>query len=126
MSHVPCPESTLSCARIWVLLEQIDSAEAARCRSERCPRCGERIHGATCPRKPHALAPGLRDDVRRHSFCSAACRLRKTPSSVRFFGRRFRVAPMFLAACLMILSGNAPVDTASRMWGIPAVAPAVA
>ena len=28
---------------------------------------------------------------------------------------------MFLAASLMILSGSAPVETASRIWGIPAV-----
>jgi len=121
MSHIPFPGSTLSCARIWALLEQIDAAEAARSRSEGCEHCPSRLHSAKYPRKPHALAPGLRDDVRRHSFCCAECRLRKTPPSVRFFGRRFRVAPVFLAASLMILSGSAPVETASRIWGIPAV-----
>ena len=31
------------------------------------------------------------------------------------------MAPVFLAASLMILSGSAPVETASRIWGIPAV-----
>ena len=121
MSHIPFPGSTLSCARIWALLEQIDAAEAARSRSEGCEHCPGRLHSATYPRKPHALAPGLREDVRRHSFCCAACRLRKTPPSVRFFGRRYRVAPVFLAACLTVLGGSAPVETASRIWGIPAV-----
>ena len=121
MSHIPFPGSTLSCARIWALLEQIDATEAARCRSGRCPRCGDRLHSATYPRKPHALAPALREDVRRFSFCCAACRGRTTPPSVRFFGSRFRVAPVFLAACLTVLSGSAPVETASRIWGIPAV-----
>ena len=121
MSHNPFPGATLSCARIWALLERVDAAEADRCRSERCPRCGERLHSATYPRKPHALAPALRDNVRRFSFCCALCRGRTTPPSVRFFGRRFRVAPVFLAASLLILGGSAPVETASRMWGIPAV-----
>ena len=30
MSHIPFPGSTLSCTRIWALLEQIDAAEADR------------------------------------------------------------------------------------------------
>lgn len=121
MSHNSFPGSMLSCARVWALLEKIDAAEADRCRSEGCEHCPGRLHSARYPRKPHALAPGLRDDVRRHSFCCDGCRLRKTPPSVRFFGRRYRVAPVFLAACLMILGGSAPVETASRIWGIPAV-----
>jgi len=121
MSHIPFPGSTLSCARVWAVLERIDAAEAARSRSEGCEHCPGRLHSAKYPRKPHALASGLRDDVRRHSFCCDECRLRKTPPSVRFFDRRYRVAPVFLAACLMILSGSAPVETASRIWGIPAV-----
>lgn len=121
MSHIPFPGSTLSCARIWALLEKIDAAEAARCRSEGCERCPGRLHGATYPRKPHALAHALRDGVRRFSFRCAACRGRTTPPSVRFFDRRYGVAPVFLAACLTVLSGSAPVETASRIWGIPAV-----
>ena len=121
MSHIPFPGSTLSCARIWAVLEQIDAAEAARSRSEGCGHCPGRLYSATYPRKPHALAPGLREDVRRLSFCCSKCRLRKTPPWVRFFGSRFRVAPVLLAACLMFLSGSAPFETASRIWGIPAV-----
>ena len=121
MSHDPFPGSMLSCARIWALLEQIDAAEAARRRSEGCGHCPGRLHSATYPRKPHALAPALRDDVRRFSFCCAVCRCRTTPPSVRFFGRRFRVAPVFLAASLLVLTGSAPLATASRMWGIPEV-----
>ena len=80
---------------------------------------GDRLRSATYPRKPHALAPALRDNVRRFSFCCAGVsRLRTTPPSVRFFGRRFSVAPVFLAASLLILSGSAPVETASRIWGM--------
>ena len=121
MSHNSFPGSMLSCASTWALLEQIDAAEAERCRSEGCEHCGGRLHGARYPRKPHALAPALRDDVRRFSFCCAVCRRRTTPPSVRFFGRRFRVAPVFLAASLLILSGSAPLATASWMSGIPEV-----
>ena len=119
MSHDLFSRSMLSCARTWAFLEAVDAAEADRCRSEGCGDCGGRLHSATYPRKPHALAAELRDDVRRFSFCCAECRQRTTPPSVRFFGRRFRVAPVFLAACLLVLSGSAPVATASRMWGIP-------
>ncbi len=121
MSHNSFPGSMLSCARVWALLEKIDAAEADRRRSEGCEHCGGRLHGARYPRKPHALASALRGDVRRFSFCCSECRSRTTPPSVRFFGRRYRVAPVFLAACLMILGGSAPVETASRIWGIPAV-----
>ena len=121
MSHNLFCCSMLSCARIWAFLEQIDAAEAARCRSERCPRCGDRLHSARYPRKPHALAPALRDDVRRFNFCCDGCRCRTTPPSVRFFGRRFRVAPVFLAASLLVLTGSAPVATISRMSDIPEI-----
>lgn len=121
MSHNSFPGSMLSCARTWALLEKIDAAEAARSRSEGCEHCPGRLHSARYPRKPHALAPALRDGVRRFSFCCDSCRCRTTPPSVRFFGRRFRVAPMFLAASLLVLIGSAPLATASRMWGIPEV-----
>ena len=122
MPYILFSRPMLSCARVWAFLEQIDAAEADRCRSERCSRCGDRLRSATYPRKPHALAPALRDNVRRFSFCCAACRGRTTPPSVRFFGRRFSVAPVFLAASLLILSGSAPFEKASQIWGIPAVA----
>ncbi len=121
MSHIPFPGSTLSCARIWAFLGQVDAAEADRCRAEGCEHCPGRLHSATFPRKPHALAPGLREDVRRFSFCCAACRGRTTPPSMRFFRSRFRVAPVFLAASLTVLGGSVAVEKASSMWGIPAV-----
>ncbi len=119
MSHVSFPGPILSCAHVWPLLERIDAAEAERCRLEGCPHCGGRLHSARYPRKPHALAPALRGDNRRFSFCCAECRSRTTPPSVRFFGRRFRAAPVYLAASLLVLCGSVPLAKASRMSGIP-------
>ena len=70
------------------------------------------------PAQAHGLAPELRDDVRRFSFCCVDCRRRMTPPSVRFFGRRFRVAPLFLLVCALVL-GGARLEAIGRKWGIP-------
>ena len=119
MLHDSFPGSILSCARTWTLLTQIDAMEAERVRSEGCPHCGSCLDSATYPRKPHGLAVSLRDGVLRFSFCCRDCRRRQTPPSVRFFGRRFRVAPVFLAACVVVLEGSTPLAAASRMSGVP-------
>ena len=119
MSHKLFPGSILSDARVWALLKRIDEAEAASCRSAGCPHCGGELHSATYPRKPHGLAPPLRDDARRFSFCCAACRRRVTPPSARFFGRRFRVAPLFLIVSALVLGDPGRVEAVARKWGIP-------
>ena len=121
MSHNFLPSATLSDARVWSFLKRVDEREAERCRSNGCPRCGGDLHGASYPRKPHALAPALREGVRRFSFCCSARRRRTTPPSAHFFGRRFRAAPVFLAACALLLRGDARLESAGRMLGIPAV-----
>ena len=107
MSHTLFARSTFSNARAWAFLKQVDAAEARICRSGGCPRCGRVLHSATYPRKPHGLAASLRHDARRFSFCCAACRRRVTPPSSRFFGRRFRVAPLFLVVSALMLAGGA-------------------
>jgi len=119
MSHKLFRHSILSDARVWVFLERVDEAEAEVCREAGCPRCGGALHSARYPRKPHGLAAGLRDDVRRFSFCCAACRRRATPPSVRFFGRRFRVAPLFLLVSALVVGGGARLEPIGRQWGIP-------
>ena len=120
MSHKLFSGSILSNARVWAFLKRVDEAEAEACREAGCPRCGGDLHSARYPRKPHGLAPELRDDVRRFSFCCADCRRRVTPPSVRFFGRRFRVAPLFLMMSALVLGGGARLETIGRKWGIPA------
>lgn len=47
MSHRLFRHSTLSNARVWDFLTQVDAAEAAA-----CPRCGGALHSASYPRKP--------------------------------------------------------------------------
>ncbi len=119
-TRVPAKNRTDSpCARIWTFLTRIDAAEAERCRLEGCPRCGGCLDGASYPRKPHGLAASLREGVRRFSFCCRDCRRRETPSSVRFFGRRFRVAPVFLAASFLVQRGGFRLTTVSECLGIP-------
>ena len=106
MSHRLFQGSIFSNARVWAFLKQVDEAEAARCRSTGCGHCGAVLHSATYPRKPHGLAPELREDARRFSFCCADCRRRVKPPSVRFFGRRFRVAPLFVVVSALALTGG--------------------
>ena len=84
----------------------------------RCPRCGCALHSATYPRKPHGLAAALRDDVRRFSLCCSVCRRRVKPPSVRFFGRRFRVAPLFLVVSALAVAGGVRLHTVARRWGV--------
>ena len=76
MSHKRFRHSILSNARVWDFLKQVDAAEAELCREAGCPRCASALHSATYPRKPHGLAAGLRDDVRRFSLCCSVCRRR--------------------------------------------------
>ena len=119
MSHTLFARCTFSNARAWAFLTQVDAAEAQLCRSGGCPHCGAVLHSATYPRKPHGLAPELRDDARRFSFCCADCRRRVTPPSSRFFGRRLRVAPLFVMVNALVLAGGARLEAIGRQWGVP-------
>ena len=119
MSHKLFRHSILSNARVWSFLKRVDAAEAEAYREAGCPRCGGELHSARYPRKPHGLAADLGGDVRRFSFCCAVCRRRVTPPSVRFFGRRFRVAPLFLLMSALVLAGGARLEAIGRKWGDP-------
>ena len=119
MLHSLFGASSFSNARVWAFLKTIDAAEAERCRSAGCPRCGGELHSASYPRKPHGLAPALRADARRYSLCCDSCRRRVMPPSARFFGRRFRVAPLFLVVSVLVLTGGARLEAIGRRWGIP-------
>ncbi|MYE02357.1 MAG: hypothetical protein F4Y03_14015 [Alphaproteobacteria bacterium] len=119
MSHTLFRQASFCNARVWVFLKEVDAAEAQICRSAGCQRCGGSLHSATYPRKPHGLAPGLREDARRFSFCCAICRQRATPPSSRFFGRRFRVAPLFLLVGVLLQTGGVRLETVARQWRVP-------
>lgn len=121
MSHRLFPDSIFSNARVWAFLKHVDEAEAALCRSAGCPYCGGALHSASYPRKPHGLMPELRADARRLSLCCCRCRRRVTPPSARFFGRRFRVAPLFVVVGALVAGAGARVEAIGRKWGIPLI-----
>ncbi len=88
----------------WVKLFHIDQQIAEQVRLNGCQRChGGPLHVANYPRKPR----GEHRDVlgphysRRLSFCCAVCRLRTTPPSVRFLGRK-----VYLGALITLISAG--------------------
>ena len=53
------------------------------------------------------------------SLCCCRCRRRVTPPSARFFGRRFRVAPLLVMVSALVAGDGARVEAVRRKWGIP-------
>lgn len=106
----------------YALLERADEERAAEVRAAGCG-CGGRLHSARYPRKPRgerrcgADAP----PVRRHSFCCAQCRRRRTPMSVRFLGRRVYWAAVVLLATAVAHGFSARRLTQLKgLLGVPA------
>jgi len=90
-------------AKFWQLLVRFDEDLAGEVRSARCPHCGGALHSARYRRKPRGVARALLGEAyaQRLSFCCAreGCRLRTTPASVRFLGRR-----VYLGAFVVLIS----------------------
>lgn len=91
--------------RLYELLLRIDVDLAREARGRRCPHCGGPLHVSNYPRKPRGeeLPKALADAyARRLSLCCGkeGCRLRATPPSVRFLGRR-----VYLAAVVVLVTG---------------------
>ena len=88
-----------------LLLLRFDRELADQVRARRCPHCASALHSARYERKPRGLPDGLPQEYdRRESLCCSAdgCRRRVRPPSLRFFGRRVYVGPVFVLACAMI------------------------
>ncbi|MFQ5600462.1 MAG: hypothetical protein ACE5G2_07905 [Candidatus Krumholzibacteriia bacterium] len=86
----------LADARFYAALLEIDRDLARAVRGARCP-CGGPLHASHYPRAPRGGPAALpKDYEKRFSFCCAleGCRTRATPPSVRFFGRRWYLAPV--------------------------------
>jgi len=105
------------------LLERIDEDEAAQVRAAGCG-CGARLHSARYPRKPRGeprCGGGAAAAVKRHSFCCAHCRRRRTPMSVRFLGRRvYWAAVVVLASALAHGFSPRRLTQLKELLGVPA------
>jgi hypothetical protein len=91
-------------ARFYDLLLAFDRDLAAAARRRRCPHCGGAMHAAPFMRKPRGRLIVLdQEHDRRFSFCCAVdgCRSRKTPSSLRFLGRKVYLAIVVVLVGLM-------------------------
>jgi len=80
-------EKLLKDGQLCKLLEKVDDELAGKAEKQGCSHCGEaKLHRGDYDRKPRG-GPGW--DKRRSFNCAReGCRKRKTPSSVRFLGRR--------------------------------------
>jgi hypothetical protein len=88
------------------LLNKIDHELAEEVHKKGCA-CGGRLHKANYPRSPFGLPAAFRSDYeQRISFCCDTCRKRTTPPSVRFFGRRWFPAPLFILISLLMSGIN--------------------
>jgi len=83
--------------RFHDLLIQIDIELANLERQKGCRHCGGKLHSSPYPRSPFGLPEKFREYYQsRFSLCCEDCRKRRTPPSVRFFGRRWFPAPLFI------------------------------
>jgi hypothetical protein len=97
----------LGTSSFYDFLSKIDLELAAVTKKAGCvnPECGGRLDVANFPRKPRgpkgvALGP---DYEKRRSFCCRIrdCRVRATPPSVRFLGRKVYLGAVVLVAAAM-------------------------
>jgi hypothetical protein len=89
----------------FLLLLRSDRNLAEQVRARGCPHCGAALHYGRYERKPRGAPPGLPPEYdRRESLCCSAdgCRKRVLPPSLRFFGRRLYLGPVFVLVSAMI------------------------
>ena len=93
-------------ASFHTLLIAIDRELSELTRKQGCS-CGGRLHQSNYPRSPFGMPAEFRSFYNeRFSFCCHDCRTRRTPPSVRFFGRRWYPAPLLLLVSLLTLGIN--------------------
>ena len=87
----------------FLLLLNFDQDLAEEVRARGCPYCAGRLHGGGYQRKPRGAPADLPPEYeRRESFCCSVCRKRVLPPSLRFFGRRVYLGPVFVVVSAMI------------------------
>lgn len=101
-------------------LAQVDEQIGAQVQAQGCQRCelGGRLHRSDYPRKARGV-PSCAEESwsRRVSFRCNRCRLRTTPPSVRFLGRRVYSGAVFIVAALATSMAHAtgvPARTLAR------------
>jgi hypothetical protein len=97
-------QKLLNDARLPGALLKFDEDLAAEARAAGCSECGGRLDSAAYPRKPRGALIALPDAYStRFSFCCAVsgCRVRHTPPSVRFLGRRVYLGAVVVLATAM-------------------------
>jgi hypothetical protein len=90
--------------KLFVALAEIDEVFAARVRAAGCANCGGPLDRADYERKPRGdLGDAAAGYTRRRSFCCRrdGCRLRATPPSVRFLGRKVYAAVIVVVASII-------------------------
>jgi hypothetical protein len=96
--------------KFFQILLRFDEDTAVHAREKGCEFCGGILHQADYPRKPRGMVADIdKDDCRRFSFCCSGsnCRKRKTPTSLRFLGRRVYLGGIVVLISAM-LSGISP------------------
>ena len=99
--------------KLFELLAAEDARIAAAVKAAGCGPCGGRLDRADYPRKPRGGAVGAAGERldRRRSFCCCreGCRLRATPPSLVFLGRRVYLGIVVLVETLRLAAGAAAV-----------------
>ena len=91
-----------------------DFDTARQVQAKNCNHCGGLLHQAHYPRLGFGVPSELASLYQsRYSFCCAQCRKRTTPPSLRFFGRRRYIAPLFLLLCSVRFS---PCEKRCERW----------
>jgi hypothetical protein len=94
-------------ATFHLLLNTIDQELTFETQQKGCLYCGGKLHQADYPRSPLGLPAQFRDTYEeRYSLCCSICRRRSTPSSVRFFGRRWFPAPLLVLISALMRGAN--------------------
>jgi hypothetical protein len=98
-------QKLLAESSFFMVLLRCDRDLAAEVRAGRCPHCGSALHSARYRRKPRGAPLGLPPDYElRESLCCSreGCRKRLLPPSLRFFGRRVYLGPVFVLVSAMV------------------------
>lgn len=88
------------------LLISIDQELAETMQKNKCP-CGGILYQSHYPRSPLGVPPVFRSSYdKRFSYTCSHCYKRFTSASVRFFGRRWYPAPLFILISALMLGIN--------------------